>query len=171
MYVRFRGIRHRLSLDLVKTRREGAKVKAEYIGSLGSVALPEPIELNERVRFWRELKDRFRALANRVPPMIGARRSPPFTSVSRSQTRRRRGRRGKRRATAICAGGEATSRRPRSRSGGIGTSRGQSTNTSRSGPGWRRERGPRSRRRRRRALILRAGTGGADAGGHAAHMV
>jgi hypothetical protein len=71
MFVRFRPVRHRLVVDLVETRRQDGRVKSEHIARLGSVALPEPIGAHERVRFWRELKERFRniavRLANRVP--------------------------------------------------------------------------------------------------------
>jgi hypothetical protein len=71
MFVRFRPVRHRLVVDLVETRRENGKVRSEHIARLGSVALPEPIGMRERIRFWRELKERFRSLAarlaNRVP--------------------------------------------------------------------------------------------------------
>jgi hypothetical protein len=69
MFVRFRAVRHRLVVDLVLTRRVGGKVRSEHIARLGSVVLPEPIAARERIRFWRELKERFRdlaRLANRV---------------------------------------------------------------------------------------------------------
>jgi hypothetical protein len=72
MFVRFRRVRHRLVVDLVEGRRVGGRVKSEHIARLGSAALPEPIAASERIRFWRELKVRFRDLAarlgNRVTP-------------------------------------------------------------------------------------------------------
>jgi hypothetical protein len=72
MFVRFRAVRHRLVVDLIETSRIDGKVRSEHIARLGSVALPEPAALAERVRFWRELKGRFREiavrLANRVSP-------------------------------------------------------------------------------------------------------
>jgi len=66
MFVRFRAVGFRLHVDLVESRREGGRVRSERIGGLGSAALPEPISIAERVRFWRDLKPRFRALSNRV---------------------------------------------------------------------------------------------------------
>jgi hypothetical protein len=66
MFVRFRPVRHRLIVDLVATRRENGRVVSEHIARLGSIALPEPIRPRERVRFWRELKGRFRDLAARL---------------------------------------------------------------------------------------------------------
>jgi hypothetical protein len=72
MFVRFRAVRHRLVVDLVESRRDGGEVKSEHIARLGSVALPEPIGAKERVRFWRELKDRFRDLAARLGNRVAA---------------------------------------------------------------------------------------------------
>jgi hypothetical protein len=66
MFVRFRQVRHRLVVDLVQTRRAGGQVRSEHIARLGSTALPEPIAARERLRFWRELKERFRDLAARL---------------------------------------------------------------------------------------------------------
>jgi hypothetical protein len=72
MFVRFRPVRHRLIVDLVETRRENGKVRSEHIARLGSVALPEPIGPRERVRFWRELKARFRDIAVRLANRVAA---------------------------------------------------------------------------------------------------
>jgi hypothetical protein len=71
VFVRFRSVRHRLVVDLVETRRETGKVRNEHIARLGSVALPEPITERERIRFWRELKERFRDLASRLANRVG----------------------------------------------------------------------------------------------------
>jgi hypothetical protein len=72
MFVRFRQVRHRLIVNLVETRRVGGKVRSEHIARLGSVALPEPIAVLERARFWRELKVRFRDLADRLANRVSA---------------------------------------------------------------------------------------------------
>jgi hypothetical protein len=72
MFVRFRPVRHRLIVDLVVTRRENGKVRSEHIARLGSVALPEPIGPRERVRFWRELKTRFRDIAVRLANRVAS---------------------------------------------------------------------------------------------------
>jgi hypothetical protein len=66
MFVRFRAVRHRLVVDLIETRRIDGNVRSEHIARLGSAALPEPVALDERIRFWRELKDRFREIAVRL---------------------------------------------------------------------------------------------------------
>lgn len=39
---------------------------------LGSVALPEPIGAHERVRFWRELRDRLRDIAVRLANRVSS---------------------------------------------------------------------------------------------------
>jgi hypothetical protein len=72
VFVRFRPIRHRLVVDLVETRREEGKVRSEHIARLGSVALPEPVGVRERVRFWRELKERFRGIAARLANRVSS---------------------------------------------------------------------------------------------------
>jgi hypothetical protein len=72
MFVRFRRVRHRLIVQLIETRRLGGKVKSEHLATLGSAALPEPIEARERIRFWRELKERFRDLAARLGNRVTA---------------------------------------------------------------------------------------------------
>ena len=66
MFVRFRAVRHRLVVNLVATRREGGKIRSEHIARLGSVALPEPISVGERLLFWRDLKERWRELIDRL---------------------------------------------------------------------------------------------------------
>ena len=71
MFVRFRPVRHRLIVDLVETRRDNGRVKSEHIARLGSVALPEPPTMRERIRFWRELKARFRDIAVRLANRVG----------------------------------------------------------------------------------------------------
>jgi hypothetical protein len=70
MFVRFGTVRSRLVVDLVETRREGGKVKSEHIARLGSVALP--VEAKERVRFWQELKRRFRDIAARLANRVSS---------------------------------------------------------------------------------------------------
>ena len=70
MFVRFRPICSRLAVILVANHREGRKVRQDHIGWLGSVALPEPIAARERVRFWSELDERFRAIAVRRPDRV-----------------------------------------------------------------------------------------------------
>jgi hypothetical protein len=72
VFVRFRPVRHRLIVDLVETRRKNGKVRSEHIARLGSVALPEPIGPRERVRFWRELKERFRDIASRLANRVSS---------------------------------------------------------------------------------------------------
>jgi hypothetical protein len=56
----------------VETRRAGEKIRSEHIARLGSAALPEPVALAERIRFWRELKDRLRALAVRLSNRVSS---------------------------------------------------------------------------------------------------
>jgi hypothetical protein len=72
MFVRFRRVRHRLIVDLVDSHRVGRKVSGEHIARLGSVALPEPVSASERVRFWRELRKRFRDIAVRLANRVTA---------------------------------------------------------------------------------------------------
>jgi hypothetical protein len=72
MFVRFRRVRHRLVVNLEQNRRVGGKVKNEHIARLGSVVLPEPVSARERVRFWRELKERFRDIAVRLANCVSA---------------------------------------------------------------------------------------------------
>jgi hypothetical protein len=72
MFVRFRAVRHRLVVNLVETRRGNGGVRSEHIARLGSVALPEPPSMRERIRFWRELKDRFRDIALRLANRVSA---------------------------------------------------------------------------------------------------
>jgi hypothetical protein len=64
MFVRFRQQRHRLGASLVENRRVDGKVRAEHIGSLGSV--DADISVRERIAFWGALPDRLEALGNRV---------------------------------------------------------------------------------------------------------
>lgn len=113
MFVRFRSVRHRLVVDLVESRREGGKVKGEHLARLGSVALPEPFDLRERLRFWRELKERFRDVAHRLANRVSS--DDRRKALAAIHKRRRRNKAGKRRAKAVCAGGAATSTRVRSR--------------------------------------------------------
>jgi hypothetical protein len=54
---------YRLVVDLVRS---------EHIVRLGPVALPEPIAVRERIRFWRELEERFRDLAARLANRVSA---------------------------------------------------------------------------------------------------
>jgi hypothetical protein len=72
MFVRFRAVRHRLVVNLVDTRRIGGKVVNDHIMRLGSVALPEPISAAERILFWRDLKERWRDLVNRLGNRVTA---------------------------------------------------------------------------------------------------
>jgi hypothetical protein len=66
MFVRFRRSRHRLVVSLIESRRVGGQIVSEHIAALGSVALPEPVGPRERVRFWRDLKERWRDLIERM---------------------------------------------------------------------------------------------------------
>ena len=72
MFVRFRAVRHRLVVNLVATRRREGKIVSEHIARLGSAALPEPISAAERILFWRDLKDRWRDLIERLGNRVTA---------------------------------------------------------------------------------------------------
>jgi hypothetical protein len=72
MFVRFRVVRHRLVVNLVATRRERGKIVSEHVARLGSAALPEPISAAERILFWRDLKDRWRDLIDRLGNRVTA---------------------------------------------------------------------------------------------------
>jgi hypothetical protein len=61
MFVRVRQIRQRLFLSL-EMRHPASRTSTEYVASLGSIALPEPIPEHERARFWDDLVRRLRAL-------------------------------------------------------------------------------------------------------------
>ena len=50
----------------------GRKGSGEHIARFGSVALPEPVSASERVRFWRELRKRFRDIAVRLANRVTA---------------------------------------------------------------------------------------------------
>lgn len=72
MFVRFRAVRHRLIVNLVASRRLDGKVVSEHIARLGSAALPEPISDGERILFWRDLKERWRDLIDRLGNRVTA---------------------------------------------------------------------------------------------------
>jgi hypothetical protein len=72
MFVRFRAKGKRLVVDLVETRRNGRKVRCEHIARLGSLALPEPFPPDLRVCFWRDLKNRWRDLVDRLGNRVSA---------------------------------------------------------------------------------------------------
>jgi hypothetical protein len=72
MFVRFRRKGKRLVVDLVETRRVDGKVKSDHVARLGSITLPEPFPLTERVRFWRGLKTRWRDLIDRLGNRVSA---------------------------------------------------------------------------------------------------
>jgi hypothetical protein len=64
MFVRFRQVANRLQANLETTRREGGKVKAEHIATLGSV--PVPPSIADRIAFWaaRAMLRRLRGAAS-----------------------------------------------------------------------------------------------------------
>ena len=70
MFPRFERKPHRLAVELVVSRRIGRTVRHDRLGPLGSVALPEPISVSERVRFWAGIDQRFLALRARRPGLI-----------------------------------------------------------------------------------------------------
>jgi hypothetical protein len=72
MFVRFRRSRHRLVVSLIESRRVNGGVVSEHVAALGSVALPEPVGPRERVRFWRELKNRWLDLVERMGNRVTA---------------------------------------------------------------------------------------------------
>jgi hypothetical protein len=84
MFVRFRQVANRLQANLELTRREGGKVKAEHIATLGSV--PVSPSIADRIAFWAKANERIGRLANRIGPdidnIIGALRTrvPVVTS-------------------------------------------------------------------------------------------
>jgi hypothetical protein len=51
MFVRFRRVRHRLVINLEQNGPVGGRLKNEHLARLGSVALPEPHSVRERIRF------------------------------------------------------------------------------------------------------------------------
>jgi hypothetical protein len=83
MFANIRRQGRRLTVSLAHSRRVGQKVLCDHIGYLGSVALPEPISLAERGRFWDQADARLAALsispadaakvratiAGRIPPL------------------------------------------------------------------------------------------------------
>ena len=77
MFVRFRETaRRRLQASLSETRREGGKVRHEYVASLGSAPLsPSPAD---RIAFWTKLHQRLDALGNRIDT---ARRGAILTAI------------------------------------------------------------------------------------------
>jgi len=91
MFVRFRASAHRLNLSIVETRRRGAKVCQEHVGSLGSYPL-EP-SMADRIGFWRRLFERLDNLSNRIATddqakildAVNARIPAPTVDDTRSQ--------------------------------------------------------------------------------------
>ena len=70
MYPRFEQLGRRLKVSLTIGRRVGATVRSERIASLGSVIWSEPISLDQRVRFWGRLNQRFVAARDHHPGRI-----------------------------------------------------------------------------------------------------
>ena len=70
MFLRFDRQSRRLFVDLVVNRRVDRKVRQTRLGSLGSVAWPEPISVTERMKFWAGINQRFLALRARHPGRI-----------------------------------------------------------------------------------------------------
>jgi hypothetical protein len=64
MFVRFRETPYRLQVSLIKTRREGGKVRHEHIAGLGAITIPASAP--DRIAFWRGLEVRLSALSNRI---------------------------------------------------------------------------------------------------------
>jgi hypothetical protein len=64
MFVRFRRQGNRLQASLVQSRRAAGKVRAEYIGALGSV--DADVSVRSRLAFWANLPQRLAALGNRL---------------------------------------------------------------------------------------------------------
>ena len=64
MFVQFRQRGQRLLLTLFETRREGGRVKKEYIANLGSILAESTID--DRIAFWQQLHTRLAKLSNRV---------------------------------------------------------------------------------------------------------
>jgi hypothetical protein len=64
MFARFRQVRGRLNVSVVKATRTGARVYQSHIASLGSVAVP-PLPA-DRVRFWISMDQRLARLSNRL---------------------------------------------------------------------------------------------------------
>jgi hypothetical protein len=62
MFVRFRETPYGLQVSLIRTRREGGKVRHEHIAGLGAITIPASAA--DRIDFWRRLHARLSALAN-----------------------------------------------------------------------------------------------------------
>jgi hypothetical protein len=70
MYPRFERCGSRLSVSLTLGRRVGATVRSERVGVLGRVTYSEPISVDQRVKFWAAMSQRFLALRVRRPGLI-----------------------------------------------------------------------------------------------------
>jgi monoamine oxidase len=70
MFVRFRQSPRRLYLNLAETRREGGKVRHDYVANLGAIAAPPTIA--DRIDFWTRLHQRLGRLANRLDDALRA---------------------------------------------------------------------------------------------------
>jgi hypothetical protein len=70
MFAHFRQVRQRLIVDLRHSRRVAAQVQSDHLGQLGSVAWSEPVSLDQRVKFWARLNQRFAAARARRPGLI-----------------------------------------------------------------------------------------------------
>lgn len=70
MFPRFERKPHRLAVELVVSRRTGKTVRHDRLGPLGSVALPEPISVAERMKYWAGINQRFFAIRARRPGLI-----------------------------------------------------------------------------------------------------
>lgn len=66
MYARFHTARRRLAVKLVHSRKISGQTKSEHIAPLGSILLPEPFSLSERIRFWEALEGRLRLVVARI---------------------------------------------------------------------------------------------------------
>jgi hypothetical protein len=64
MFVRFRETPYGLQVSLVRTHREGGKVRHEHIAGLGAIVIPASAA--DRIDFWRRLHGRLSALSYRI---------------------------------------------------------------------------------------------------------
>jgi hypothetical protein len=60
MFVRFRHVYRRLVINVERTHRVNGRARGFHIARVGSCLLPEPIFAAERLRFWREVEEKFR---------------------------------------------------------------------------------------------------------------